>query len=411
MLLVSIFALIGLSCLNWYRLRDPLNPAFLQSTLWALILTTFFTFSDMFYPITTELLAMIVLGALLFSVGVYVATYRFKPDISPAPPISMGDRLWIIDVLLAMSCIGLPFYVRHAINVGLNGPFDDMWVNLRYAVTTDIYSFGLTAYFGTISFCTTGFLLSLETRRVKWRMVLAIGLSLTYAIFSSGRTPLFCLVLMVLGILAIQRRIRPLHAILVFVPVAAATFAFVAVAMLKGGSATATFDENLITVTDSFLGYLLSPLPAFSGEVGAPPPPGLGENTFRFFFALFERLGAPVNAVPLIQEFTDVPMSTNVYTVFQPYFVDFRWPGAMIAMLLLGGVHGFVYERAASRRPYFVFLYGALMYPLFMQFFQDQYMNLLSTWLQIGLITAIVYSVHQRAITPANASRRAPGFQ
>jgi oligosaccharide repeat unit polymerase len=399
-LLYAFIGLAFLSLLNFAKYRDTFYPAFLQSILWASVVGLFVAMDDSFYPVSPEFASMIVIGAVMFSAGCSIATFGYKCLKLRLLPTGLGKRGWIVDLLLVTTAGGLPFYLNTAFTLGTSGQFDDLFVNLRHAVTEDIYSFGITAYFATLSLLLLACYLCIAGDAPRWKLWLAVGLACAYSMFTSGRTSLFFLILLVLGILGIQRRIKPVHAAIIFAAIALVAFSVIAVATLKGGNADASFQENLITLTDSFTGYLLSPMPAMTELVSFPPDIGYGENVFRFFFAFAERLGANVHAVPLIQPYTYVPVETNVYTVYEPYFLDFRWPGVLVAMFIFGAIHGHVYVRATSGDNYFVMVYGLLMYPLFMQFFQDQYFSLLSTWLQLALLIVFIREVSLRPELP-----------
>src|SRR5438128_12375967 len=103
---------------------------------------------------------------------------------------------------------------------------------------------------------------------------------------------------------------------------------------------------------------------------------------FRTIFAVFNKIGFEIEVPPLIKEYQYTPFASNVYTVYQPYFDDFSVFGILLIQFFLGLFHGFLYKKIESRKPIYIILYSISLYPLFMQFFQDQYFNLLSTWIQ-----------------------------
>jgi oligosaccharide repeat unit polymerase len=387
----TVFLFI-LAILNFAFRKDVLYPAFLQSLLWAVVLILFAVFESEFQPISASVFGIITMGALAFSAS--CAMGSFEARIAPSSNSRDSERAKsrIIDVLLAATLIGLPFYVDLALELGADGPFEDFFANLRLSVNSDIYSFGAIAYLQILSYCVSGLLLAVYREVLTARVLASLAASLCYAVFSSGRSSIFLVVLMVVGILSVQRKLRAAHGGAIFALFAVTTFALVGIASLRSGDPNASFAENVLSTSESFLTYLLSPMPAFSTLVDSPNISNAsGEHTFRFFYALAERFGSDVVAVPLVQEFVAVPVFTNVYTVFQPYYMDFGWIGCVAAMLGLGWLHGAVYKRALRGSEYYVFLYGALSFPLFMQFFQDQYFNLLSTWIQVLAITGIVY--------------------
>jgi oligosaccharide repeat unit polymerase len=141
--------------------------------------------------------------------------------------------------------------------------------------------------------------------------------------------------------------------------------------------------ENIDSLLENLRSYTIAPLLAFSKLVESNPPLGWGENTFRFFIALQHSLGlSNIQPVALIKDYAYVPDSVNVYTVYEVYFRDFFYSGILIPPLYLVG-HYWLYRKALLFGGVWIFYYSASVYPLVMQFFQDQYFSLLSLWIQI----------------------------
>jgi oligosaccharide repeat unit polymerase len=105
-----------------------------------------------------------------------------------------------------------------------------------------------------------------------------------------------------------------------------------------------------------------------------------------------------------LQPYIKTPVLTNVYTVYQPYFLDFSYVGVVLIQFFLGLLHGHIYKRAVSGSAFFVTLYGLSLYPLVMQFFQDQYLNLLSTWVQFAVVVGMfVWICRPRTVVAGTA--------
>src|SRR5258705_172224 len=152
---------------------------------------------------------------------------------------------------------------------------------------------------------------------------------------------------------------------------------------------------------ESFLTYALSGIPALGSFLqNRAPDAELGLNTMRSISALLQTLGFHSTAVPLVQPYIDVPMSTNVYTIYHPYIKDFGPVGAPAVLFVLGWIHAALYRRATVRNPdaLFVFLFAVSLFPLVMQVFQDMYFSLLSMWLQYAtyaVLMFVVFSEHR----------------
>lgn len=113
-----------------------------------------------------------------------------------------------------------------------------------------------------------------------------------------------------------------------------------------------------------------------------------GANTFRFFLAIYNNLGGNIDVVETVQDpiqITKLGEETNVYTVLHYYARDFGLIYALLIQIFLGIWHGFLYKKsilADRATPFFIALQSIFYYPLFYQFFSDQYFTLFSSWLQ-----------------------------
>jgi oligosaccharide repeat unit polymerase len=112
-----------------------------------------------------------------------------------------------------------------------------------------------------------------------------------------------------------------------------------------------------------------------------------GKNTFRFLIAIGDALFGTSNALKLTNEFTVISnLRTNVYTFYDFYLRDFGVGYALLAQFVVSCIHGASYKKMKEGNIFFTYLFSLLSYPLVMQFFQDQYCSLLSTWIQIVLV-------------------------
>ena len=123
-----------------------------------------------------------------------------------------------------------------------------------------------------------------------------------------------------------------------------------------------------------------------------------GENTFRFIIAVLSRLGignkqAIANSGGLYVSYAG--LTTNAMTVARAYVEDYGvWFMAMMLMIF-GMIHGTIYritEKSSGIKKIRYALINAMLYiPLFYQILTNQYMNVLSAWLQY-VIWIIVFT-------------------
>lgn len=113
-----------------------------------------------------------------------------------------------------------------------------------------------------------------------------------------------------------------------------------------------------------------------------------GLNTFRFFIAIYDKIFCSNYAKPLVQDFISIGngVTTNVYTFYQYYINDFGYIYAILMQFLTGIFHGISYKKMSQMKNYWIYIFSFSIYPLVMQFFQDQYISLISTWIQILIL-------------------------
>jgi oligosaccharide repeat unit polymerase len=219
---------------------------------------------------------------------------------------------------------------------------------------------------------------------------LSIPVALGYCILNTGRTWFFMLLIVLMGLALLSRKISARKALIYSGTAALLLFVTIAVLLGKGGSVDKPLSDNAGTLWDAFQTYLLGPLPSFDIFVRHHQEVRLGDNTLRFFWAALDKLGFNTPPVPLVHEFVNVPFPSNVYTVYRPYFDDFGLLGAVMVQFFIGLLHGGLYRKLARADAFYYGLYAFSLYPLAMQFFQDQYLSLLSLWFQTVVVLLLM---------------------
>jgi oligosaccharide repeat unit polymerase len=121
-----------------------------------------------------------------------------------------------------------------------------------------------------------------------------------------------------------------------------------------------------------------------------------GNNTLRFFIKAGQKIGLfkDKKITDLIQEYQFVPYATNVYTFYSPYIRDMGLIYAFFILSMIAIVHTWLYK-IAQTVPKARLYYSFLLFPLLLTFFADQYLSLFSFWLQIFLLTELIYFINK----------------
>lgn len=390
--------------LNYIRYKDALYPPVMQGTLWFLVIFLFILNQSSFVPLSNLMYFVIMIGVATFSIGSYLATFKYRVSIKPVDIQERSYNKKLVELLFWVSIVGLPFFIYKAYSMGLDGLYESYFMNLRDAlVGSERTSFGILSYLVTISFISAWMQLMVYfTKQNKVKLALSLLIAMLYAFFTLGRTFFILLFISFAGILLIMRKISFLRAGTYLIIIGMAVFVGMGFLLAKGADIQKDMTENISTILESFQLYLLGSLPAFDIDMHKDFFPDYGKNIFRTFLAIMNKLDSDVTVPSLIKEYDFVPSPINVYTIYQPYFRDFYYFGILGVQCVAGFWHGFLYKKATEGKPYFIILYAVFLYPLFMQFFQDQYMSLLSQWIQFGLIIFIcfyriqLYGVHSK---------------
>jgi oligosaccharide repeat unit polymerase len=338
--------------------------------------------------LSLETLVLVTLAVACFALGSGIPHLKREPARPPAG--ATWETTAFRHVLLMLSLGGLPVFLMKAQELAASTPFTDyFFVNLRIALTgerSDAQTFGVLAYLLPVSTASALVeLVSSSSRRPSLRAVIAIILAGVYAVMATGRTFVFLLLIPLGFLLVLQHRARIGR--IVLGGVALAGLAFIGVGSLANKIGVDIANADALAAQDAVTLYLLGSLAAFDVVLEQAAPLQLGGNVFRSVLAVLASLGFDVSVPSLVKPYVYVPEPTNVYTVFLPYYEDFGWLGVAIAFILLGAMHAWLYRRANSAgNPLWKVLYALSMYALLMQFFQDQYVSLLTTWVTFALL-------------------------
>jgi oligosaccharide repeat unit polymerase len=395
---IVVAALIGLAVSCAVYVRDATHPAALVPGLWGLVGAAYLLIPHGLRPIGLSTWLLVALSCATFVLGSLSATGA----TSNSPTGRIEPTRWR-PLLFWIAVLGLPMFASRAMEIAESADFtESKLINLRIALTgelDDVQNYGLLGYLIPVAFTST--LVELATSPRKGftpRGWVALAVSLGYSVLATGRTYLFLLFIALAFVALMQRRIRA--ATLAWAGAAIVGVLFFGLGWLFNKIGADSPNVNALGAIDALSLYLLGSLAGFDFWMAASVPLDWGLNVFRSVLAVGAALGLQVQVVPLVKDYVFVPEPTNVYTVFQPYVQDYGRLGAILVLAFFGWMHAHLYRAARSQDPRWVILYALGMYPLLMQFFQDQYFSLLTTWVQFTVMVLLCFR-RRRAAQPA----------
>ena len=397
MSILVLLALGGLTTANYRTCRDVRYPPFIMSALWLLAVAAYYIAPVEIDRISILSVLIFLSTIIAFSGGGQLAVALFGRDQGDQMVRSTAlswpsahPRLKVI--FLTFSAALLPFTIERAYQIVSQSGSDIFFIGLRSELLAeDSSGYGLLGYAAVLSFFTT-FLYAVESRTgiaERLQSYLSLAISVTHAVLSTGRTTIFFILAVLVGIALMQGRFS-LKRLIASAVVFLLSFGFFAFATLKGANPDAPWSENMSSIAESLLIYDVGPLPAFDHVVRADEPLGYGENTFIGPLNVSRRLAGKSRLSP-IQEEVDVPFPTNVYTGIQPVYKDFGIIGVILAFATIGTASTFFYLKGLSGDPLHIFFYGLTLFPLLFVTFSDQYFAPMLTWVMYGLAAYLYF--------------------
>jgi len=387
---IWIFNILMVFALNLAVWRDMKNPAVINSMMWFSIVTLHKFLPHGLYQLESSALSVVFFSVLMFSVGVTLGQFLTKdvPFPDSTDELFPNERIVSLYVLLSIICV--PLLIKSAIALASHGFTDNFFVNLRRALSDEDnpQSFGVLSYVFNVAFLAFFLRLCNTEKSLKSSyIVIPAVLCLFYALLGTGRTFFFLLLVPAFFVVLLMRpTVLGLKQIILFFGVLIAAFALMGTLLGKVGGE----EKGLV---DEFGLYLFGGMSAFQEILAEPQHLEYGAHTFRTPYAILAALGFDVKVTNLMQEYVFIPKPTNVYTVFQPYFLDFGLAYVFIAQFAFGLMHSYLYGFAKRKHIIGILLYSLSMYALFMQWFQDQYLTLMSQWLQYLILLLVPFFV------------------
>ena len=378
---------IMLAAFIFLKVGDAFSPWTITTAIWLAIVVMFQFQGDLLYPLGDQFYTCLALWVPLFCASALI-TYHVLPKsnadagtIAQSPPISSV----VFNTLYVISMVITPLYLYKIIQVVTMFDTADMLSNIRLLAVYGDESYGFLNY----SYVMNQVLIVVGLWRYPkiplWQLLTIImaGLMSAFAIMEKGM--LFFLFLSVLFVLYEKGVIKVRSIIL-----SLATIVLLFFIINSARSFTEDADPNdAIPFLDFFAIYVLSPSVAFE-QVTEDLTPQFGSHTFATIYLFLNRFGGDYELNSKLQEFVWVPLPTNVFTVFQPFFEDFKYRGVAFFAVFYGFFSGWCYRLMRNGSGVGKCLYVYVVYVLVLQFFQENVMMSLVPVMQFIFFVVLI---------------------
>lgn len=341
-----------------------------------------------------------VVGLCVFDIGFYavVGSRSRRHDLLFVRTNQIND-IWMKRIIF-MEGLVILLYLVLAIRYVSGHYTHNFYFSLKYgSVTGEFRTPILIGYLINFSIAFSAYVLyqylSAPSSHDKRILIIQIVIGIMGSLMTLGRTTLFLYIILMLSIFLVGQNVKQkqiLKFTIGFLAVGVVFFGFYNVLKYPYKSSGHSLFYSAIK---SNIVYLSGSLVAFEKWAEMDYVLLYGANTFRFFIAVLNRLGFEIAPQNLVNPFIDISLNqnTNVYTIYYYYVSDFGlWYGYAM-QLLIGGLHGILYKKLFSGKAIWLYLFSLSLYPLSMQFFQDQYLSLTSTWIQFIFYGFLFFSI------------------
>ena len=373
---------------NLNSLLDPFSPWVITLAVWIAIIVMFQFQKDLLYPLSEQFYICVTSWLIIFIVC-SVATYYLMPSSGNTAETKAKDidiSMLAFNTMYVISMIITPLYLYEILQVVAMFDPADMLNNIRLLAVFGDESHGFLSYSYIMNQVLLVSGLWQYPKIPKWKLatIFAATFMSAFAIMEKGM--LFFIILVTLFVMYQKRRIK-LRTI--GLSGAAVILLFFIINVLRSGS-LASLENNDSTLLNFFAIYILSPSVAF-GRVAQDITTQVGSHTFQVPYLLLNQWGFGNFEINIkTQDFVYVPLPTNVYTIFQPFFQDFSYRGVAFFAMLYGTVTGFLYRMYKNGNGICRCIYTYFVYVLVLQFFQENiFMNIVMV-MQFALFTMLI---------------------
>ena len=356
---------INLKAINSSRLSNLFSPWALTIGIWALILGLYYLLDTDLYSITSQFYYCLIIWIPIFCISAFV-TYIITPvnKITLVKKDSDSTSLLLFNILFIISLIITPLYVYKVMQIVMMFSSEDLMGNIR---TLAIYGegVGFLGYSNVLNQSLFVVAIWAYPRVPLWKIVVLAFACLLNSLAIMEKGTIFFVFVCIMFVLFEKKVIRMRSIVLAGVTLVGFFYIF----NLARASEGSDYQQNE-TLLDFFAMYALSPPVAFC-QLQPEVTPQFGTNTFETIYLFLKRFGEDVVVKDKLQEFVFVPISTNVYTLFQPFYIDFGHKGIALFATIYGFISGWLYRLHSASNGFGRCMYTYIVTVLVLQFYQE----------------------------------------
>ena len=382
-IIIILFSILAISYLC-LKIGDFFSPWIITTMIWLAIVVLFQLSGDLLYPLQDRFYTCVIIWVALMSVTSIITYYAFpaksgfqQPQGTTPIQQDLNINNFFFTVFFVISMVCTPLYLYNIYKIISMFGSEELFFNLRVLANEGEKSMVQTilTYVGAINQALFVICIWRYPKGNKLILTAIILANLMCSIAIMEKGVLFFMLFVTLFVLYEKRRIK----------ISSIAFWSIVVLLVFYGINVLRTPENAAkepTFVDFFNVYILSPSVAFE-RAQEKLTEQFGSRSFAFIYALITRLGLGKFVVePKLQEFVYVPIPTNVYTIFQPFFQDFGYKGVAFFATVYGTFTGWLYRQCNNGGAISKCVYAYVIEILILQFYQENLILSMSMMIQ-----------------------------
>ncbi|MCR4582029.1 MAG: oligosaccharide repeat unit polymerase [Prevotella sp.] len=418
-LVAALAALFGCVCharikrkgignvLRTFDFGDWFSPWSITLLIWTMVLGLYYLLDTELYPLRSQFYYCFFIWITVFCICSLLA-YNLSEDRRASLPASgqaggspiEGDFPFnkpLFTFFFVISLIITPLYVYQVLQIVMMFSTEDLMNNARILA---IYGEGqgFLNYSNVINQSLLVVALWAHPRVPMWQVVVLVLACLLNSLAIMEKGGIFFVFFCVAFVL-FEKRIIRIRSIAI---AGMLLIGFFYLFNLARSGEDSDYQQNE-TLLDFFAMYALASPVAF-GQLMQDVTPQFGANTFETIYLFLNRFGvSDIIVKQKLQDFAWVPIPTNVYTIFHPFFVDFGYKGIAFFSAFYGVVTGWLYRLLRNGSSIGCCLYTYAAEVLVLQFYQENVFFSMVYVIQFSVF--IILFAQQRVGLQLNLSR------
>jgi oligosaccharide repeat unit polymerase len=402
-LLLSVIVLSGWLILMYRYGRTILFPPAVLTLVWAATLLGLFLCGDMYYPVLGSTIWYVLAGVFAYSIGGVLVVRLPKPNsfhLSRVKPqrVAFIQRLvrWMPFLLLA----NFPFFLSYLGQLSSTiAPRESLWRQIRMAsIHANATGGGLHFEASILPLISFAALLAVfewtESGKNGLHTLATLLLAVLYHLLNGSRSDVLLLSVSAVTIYWVRSGKAPKKILATVVLGFAFIFTLNQVAMGKfGADSNDTAAENSTKVLQGTATYWLGGIVAFD-QFRQNPSLKYGWDLNSFAIRLANKFGGEFLQHDRDLQYTKVSptQSTNVYSIFLPYYMQtYTLTSVVLLMFLVGAVSTYTYRSALGGTCWATFVLGTLIFATMMTFFSDEFFAQITFMAKMAFLSTAVY--------------------